>query len=333
MIGGEGPSSSFPVETVREIRSSAYILPNEAEYKVVILSGADETSTGAQNALLKILEEPPPHLLFILTCENRFKLLPTIQSRVVGVALGAVDADTATGAIMRILPRTGEEDARRAAEAFERRYPHIDVVTSTAGGQMDEQKLMTAIAGGSPPDVINQDRFSVGGWAARGAFLPLDGFLARDTTTIRAEDYYPACWNEAIYRGRVYAIPNTTDDRLLFYNEDLLRREGFVDAAGRVVPPRTWSELKQYAVKMTRRDARGNLTQVGFVPNYGNSWLYLYGWQNGGRFLSEDKTSLLNEPAIVAALVGDRCLTPWRPPSICRHFPGRLDRSSPARWR
>ena len=60
MIGGEGPSSSFPVETVREIRSSAYILPNEAEYKVVILSGADETSTGAQNALLKILEAPPP---------------------------------------------------------------------------------------------------------------------------------------------------------------------------------------------------------------------------------------------------------------------------------
>ena len=77
MIGGEGPSSSFPVETVREIRSSAYILPNEAEYKVLILSGASGTSTGrripAENR-----EEPPPHLLFILTCEPF--LLPTIRS-------------------------------------------------------------------------------------------------------------------------------------------------------------------------------------------------------------------------------------------------------------
>ena len=119
MIGGEGTPRSFHVETVREIRRSAHILPNEAEYRVLILTGAEGMTPEAQNALLKILEEPPPHLLFILTCESRFQLLPTIQSRVVGVALGAVDADTATGAIMRILPRTGEEDARRAAEAFD----------------------------------------------------------------------------------------------------------------------------------------------------------------------------------------------------------------------
>jgi ABC-type sugar transport system permease subunit/ABC-type glycerol-3-phosphate transport system substrate-binding protein len=194
------------------------------------------------------------------------------------------------------------EGYRQAAAEFERRHPHIDIVMSTAGGQMDEQKLMTAIAGGSPPDVINQDRFSVGGWAARDAFLPLDAFVARDGA-IRAEDYYPACWNEAVYEGRLYAVPNSTDDRLLFFNEDLLRRAGFVNAAGEVIPPRTWDELKHYAVRMTRRDARGNLTQVGFVPNYGNSWLYLYGWQNGGRFLSEDgRTCLLNEPAILGAL-------------------------------
>ena len=56
----------------------------------------------------------------------------------------------------------------------------LRVVTSTLGGRMNPQKLMTAIAGGSPPDVINQDRFSIGGWAAREAFLPLDEFIERD---------------------------------------------------------------------------------------------------------------------------------------------------------
>ena len=113
MIGGEGTPRSFHVETVREIRRSAHILPNEAEYRVLILTGAEGMTPEAQNALLKILEEPPPHLLFILTCESRFQLLPTIQSRVVGVALGAVDTDTAAAAIMRILPRTGERRKAR----------------------------------------------------------------------------------------------------------------------------------------------------------------------------------------------------------------------------
>jgi len=55
---------------------------------------------------------------------------------------------------------------------------------------------------------------------------------------------------------------------------------------------------------MTEFDASGKLKQVGFIPNYGNSWLYIYGWLNGGTFLSEDvRTCRLNEPAIVDALV------------------------------
>jgi len=198
------------------------------------------------------------------------------------------------------------EGWEKALERFREMRPDVSLVISTAGGRMDEQKLMCAIAGGSPPDAINQDRFSVGGWAARGAFRPLDDFIERDRVRpdgIRPEDYYPACWNEALFEGRVYAIPNTTDDRVLFYNEAILRREGFVGADGAVRPPRTWEELKEYAVRMTKRDEVGNITQVGFIPMYGNSWLYLYGWQNGGELLSGDgRTCTLGSPAIVGAL-------------------------------
>jgi multiple sugar transport system permease protein len=191
---------------------------------------------------------------------------------------------------------------------FREMHPELSVVISTSAGRMDEQKLMCAIAGDSPPDVINQDRFSVGGWAARGAFLPLDEFIRRDLAAgrpdaIRPEDYYPACWNEAVYQGKVYAIPSNTDDRILYYNEDILRREGFVNADGSVRPPRTWEELQAYAVKMTKRDDVGNITQVGFVPMYGNSWLYLYAWQNGGAFLSADgRTCTMNQRPVVETL-------------------------------
>ena len=189
---------------------------------------------------------------------------------------------------------------------FQEMHPEIKLVLSTAGGRMDEQKLMCAIAGGSPPDVINQDRFSVGGWASRGAFMPLDDHLARDRDSpdpIRPEDFYAACWDEAAYEGKVYAIPNTTDDRLLFYNEDILRREGFTNPDGAIRPPATWDELKDYAIKMTKYDDVGNISQVGFIPMWGNSWLYIYGWQNGGEFMSKDgRTCTLNDPRIVQAL-------------------------------
>ena len=78
--GGDG-AKTFSVDKVREIRSMAYILPNEADRKVFILRGADTMTEQAQNALLKILEEPPPFVMFILECRSKGLLLPTVLSR------------------------------------------------------------------------------------------------------------------------------------------------------------------------------------------------------------------------------------------------------------
>jgi len=185
-------------------------------------------------------------------------------------------------------------------------HPEVKLVISTGAGRMDEQKLMCAIAGDTPPDVINQDRFAVGGWAAREAFIPLDDLIKRDAgepDAIHPDDFYSACWEEAVYDGKVYAIPSNTDDRVLFYNEDILRREGYVNPDGSIRVPKTWEELEEYAVRMTKFDDFGNVRQVGFVPMYGNSGLYMFGWQNGGEFLSADgRTCTLNDPHIVEAL-------------------------------
>jgi multiple sugar transport system permease protein len=205
----------------------------------------------------------------------------------------------------------GQVGLYAAIGEFEKRYnatheKKMRVATSTLGGRMNPQKLMTAIAGGSPPDVINQDRFSIGGWAARDAFLPLDEFIERDKAApdaIRGEDYYSATWQEAVYRGKVYAIPNSTDDRILYYNKDLLRAAGYVNADGEVAPPKTWQELEEYALRLTKKGEHGTIERIGFIPNYGNSWLYLYGWQNGGKFMSADGLSCtLSHPRIVEAL-------------------------------
>lgn len=207
---------------------------------------------------------------------------------------------------LRFWIHTRDRGIEAALRAFERRNPGVRIVVSLYRDGRESQKLMTAIAGGDPPDVVVQDRFTVGEWASRSAFLPLDELIARTQQSDRPlnpADFYHTCMAEAMYEGRIYAIPHTTDVRALYYNEALLRKAGFVDAEGNVVPPRDWDELREYAIKLTERDATGRLVTLGFAPNWGNSWLYLYGWLNGGRFMSDDgRTVLLNEPAIVEAL-------------------------------
>ena len=79
---GEGKSLAISVERVRQIRAQAYILPGEGQRKVLLLRGVQTMLPPAQNALLKILEEPPRCTTFILTATNRFALLETVRSRV-----------------------------------------------------------------------------------------------------------------------------------------------------------------------------------------------------------------------------------------------------------
>jgi len=197
-----------------------------------------------------------------------------------------------------------EAAGQRAMVAeFEKRHPGVKVsVLSMGAGQMDPQKLMTAIVGKKPPDVINQDRFTIGDWASRDTFLPLDDLVSRDRDQpygIRPEHYYKPCWAEATYKGRVFAIPNSTDDRFLYYNRDLFREAGLDPNH----PPETWDELLDYAKKLTTYNPDGSFKRAGFIPNYGNSWLYLYSWLNDGEFMSQDgRTCTMDNSYTVQAL-------------------------------
>lgn len=206
--------------------------------------------------------------------------------------------------------REFEQECRRAHAADPARplYRVVSGQDASRNQTEDPTRFLVGVAGGSPPDVIIFDRYAVSEWAARGAFTPLDDFIARDLAcrhpdAIQQADFYPACWNEALLDGRLYGVPSSVDDRALFYNKDLLKRAGFVDETGEARPPRTWEELEAMAVKLTERDAKGRIRRLGFVPNYGNSWLYIYGWMNGGEFMSPDgRTCTLNDPHVVGAL-------------------------------
>lgn len=77
----------FPVEQIREIRAQAHVTPNEGVCKVYILDKAHTMNPAAQNAFLKLIEEPPSFVRFVLLSENRAQMLPTILSRVTSMEL------------------------------------------------------------------------------------------------------------------------------------------------------------------------------------------------------------------------------------------------------
>lgn len=76
-------SKSIKIDKIRYIRQDAYILPNEGSHKVYIIKSAEYLTSQAQNAFIKILEEPPEKVIFILLCESTNNLLDTVLSRCV----------------------------------------------------------------------------------------------------------------------------------------------------------------------------------------------------------------------------------------------------------
>lgn len=87
-----GGARSFHVDKVREVKDDVIVQPNEADYKVYILGNCQGMNESAQNAILKILEEPPEYALFILTTTTKSALLETVLSRSVVISLDGVEA-------------------------------------------------------------------------------------------------------------------------------------------------------------------------------------------------------------------------------------------------
>ncbi len=99
----EEKGKEHTVDSIRALRARAGIMPNEAEKSVHIIEDADFMNLQAQNAMLKTLEEPPEHAVFVLLAENPLKLIPTVRSRCETVTLP---------------PRAGETECPEAAEAI-----------------------------------------------------------------------------------------------------------------------------------------------------------------------------------------------------------------------
>ena len=102
------------VKIVRQIREDVFIRPNESNYKIYLFP--QDLGIEGQNALLKILEEPPPHGVFILLTDNPEKLLTTVRSRCTELKLQGLPEKVLHRQLRMDFPQAAEEDLALAMD-------------------------------------------------------------------------------------------------------------------------------------------------------------------------------------------------------------------------
>jgi DNA polymerase-3 subunit delta' len=89
----DGPLRQLTIQQMRLLKERAPLKPLKGSWRVFLIDSIDRANEQAANSLLKTLEEPPPHLILIMTARNPYDLLTTIRSRSVPFRLARLDAD------------------------------------------------------------------------------------------------------------------------------------------------------------------------------------------------------------------------------------------------
>ena len=106
---------TVPVDLVRDARADMYVRPNEADRKIYMFPRGHNMDFPSQNALLKVLEEPPEYGVFLLLTENAEKLLPTVRSRCVELSMLPLSDTLLTQTLQQRLPQANTDDIAAAA--------------------------------------------------------------------------------------------------------------------------------------------------------------------------------------------------------------------------
>ncbi len=112
----ESVKDEIKVDEIRRLRKDAYVLPTDGDYHIYIIAECNRMNERAQNALLKVLEEPPESVLFLLLTASKESLLPTVTSRAMSLSLGNGGFDETFEAICDKFPNKDKELCKRAAK-------------------------------------------------------------------------------------------------------------------------------------------------------------------------------------------------------------------------
>ncbi|MEC3975145.1 DNA polymerase III subunit gamma and tau [Amycolatopsis sp. H20-H5] len=240
------------VDDARELRDKAFYAPADARYRVFIIDEAHMVTTQGFNALLKIVEEPPEHVIFIFATTEPDKVLATIRSRTHHYPFRLIPP----GAMRALLERNVAAEGAKVEAAV---YPLV--IRAGGGSARDTQSVLDQLLAGAGPDGIDYSRAVALLGVTDVALIDdmVDGLSADDSTTVFGTVERLA---EAGHDPRRFA----TDllDRL----RDLVLLRSVPDAAGRGLVAAPEEELNRM-VAQAERIGLGTLSRYAEIVHSG----------------------------------------------------------------
>jgi DNA polymerase-3 subunit gamma/tau len=165
------------VDDARDLRDKAFFAPVQSRYKIYIIDEAHQLGPGAANALLKVVEEPPPHVIFIFATTEPEKLISTIRSRTHHYPFRLVPP----GILAEHLEKICKEEGAAVAKGV------IPLVVRASGGSVrDALSVLGQLLAGAGPDGVSYEiAIQLLGFTD-GALLDdaVDALAARDGATL-----------------------------------------------------------------------------------------------------------------------------------------------------
>ncbi|MCQ6282736.1 DNA polymerase III subunit gamma/tau [Bacillus sp. EB600] len=199
-------ASNNGVEEIRDIRDKVKYAPSVSKYKVYIIDEVHMLSIGAFNALLKTLEEPPKHVIFILATTEPHKLPLTIISRCQRFDFKRITAQSIVNRMKLIVDETGVKCDERALKIIAR---------SADGGMRDALSLLDQAISFSQDQVTLEDALTVTGSVAQSFLNQLAGSIVERNVASGLE-----ALEGLMHQGKDPA--RLVEDFILYYRDMLL---------------------------------------------------------------------------------------------------------------
>jgi len=199
---------------------------------------------------------------------------------IAGLALSGCGKPKTDSIILRYSVWGGADETKifqSIEEDFGKAHPGVKVQMERIPFGDYMTKLLTQFSAGSPPDVMWVNCNQLASFASRKMFLDLKPFVDKDPS-LKLTDFYPEAINFYTVDGELTAIPsNIAPLAVVYYNKKEF------DAAGVPYPKDDWTyeEFLETAKKLTRKDAKGDVTQFGFVDEWvmWDTWILAFGGQ------------------------------------------------------
>lgn len=172
------------------------------------------------------------------------------------------------------------ENVQKLIPEFERRNPGIRIKVQSIPWTAAHEKLLTAYAGNSTPDVSQLGNTWIPEFTLLNAIENLNSGIEK-SSIVKKENYFEGIWETNVMDDIPYGIPWYVDTRVMFYRKDILEQAGYKN------PPATWDEWFDASMKI-KQLAEGKEKYAILLPT--NEWVpfVVTGLQNGSTLLKED---------------------------------------------